>query len=57
VIFFLQVGGILFDWIGPTAPFIFTGVVNLLLFGYALAVMKLDADDGVSSKGEGLSSV
>ncbi|WP_130470117.1 magnetosome biogenesis transporter MamH [Candidatus Magnetaquicoccus inordinatus] len=57
VIFFLQVGGILFDWIGPTAPFIFTGVVNLLLFGYALAVMKLDADEGVSSRGEGLSSV
>lgn len=57
VIFFLQVGGILFDWIGPTAPFVFTGIVNLMLFVYALLVMKLDADAGVSSKKESLSSV
>ncbi|MBF0308759.1 MAG: MFS transporter [Magnetococcales bacterium] len=40
VIFFLQIGGILFDWIGPTAPFVFTGVVNMLLFVYALLVMR-----------------
>ncbi|MBF0273098.1 MAG: MFS transporter [Magnetococcales bacterium] len=40
VIFFLQVGGILFDWLGPTTPFIFTGIVNILLFGYSLMVMN-----------------
>ncbi|MBF0626950.1 MAG: MFS transporter [Magnetococcales bacterium] len=40
VIFFLQVGGILFDWLGPTMPFIFTGVVNFALFGYSLIVMN-----------------
>ncbi|MBF0158100.1 MAG: MFS transporter [Magnetococcales bacterium] len=40
VIFFLQVGGILFDWIGPTAPFVFTGIANLLLVGYALLILK-----------------
>ncbi|MBF0213556.1 MAG: MFS transporter [Magnetococcales bacterium] len=41
VIFFLQVGGILFDWLGPTVPFMFMGIVNLALFGYALSVMKV----------------
>ncbi|CAK0745566.1 Magnetosome protein MamH [Gammaproteobacteria bacterium] len=40
VIFFLQVGGFLFDWIGPTAPFTMVGMANLLTFGYALLVIK-----------------
>ncbi|CAK0761245.1 Magnetosome protein MamH [Gammaproteobacteria bacterium] len=40
VVFFLQVGGVLFDWIGPTAPFTLVGIANLLTFGYALLVMK-----------------
>jgi DHA1 family tetracycline resistance protein-like MFS transporter len=40
VIFFLQIGGILFDWISPTAPFVLAGIANLLIFGYALLVMR-----------------
>lgn len=40
VVFFLQVGGVLFDWIGPTAPFTLVGIANLLTFGYGLLVMK-----------------
>ncbi|MEI6413997.1 MAG: magnetosome biogenesis transporter MamH, partial [Pseudomonadota bacterium] len=45
VIFFLQVGGVLFDWIGPTAPFTLVGIANLLTFGYALLVMKKTRDN------------
>ncbi|MBF0179741.1 MAG: MFS transporter [Magnetococcales bacterium] len=48
VIFFLQVGGILFDWFGPTSPFVFTGIVNLLLFLYALVVMRTASEEDVS---------
>ncbi|MGN7612220.1 magnetosome biogenesis transporter MamH [Magnetococcales bacterium HHB-1] len=40
IIFFLLVGGILFDYVGPTAPFIFTGIANFLIVGYALIVMN-----------------
>ncbi len=40
VVFFLQVGGVLFDWIGPTAPFTLVGIANLITFSYALLVMK-----------------
>ncbi|MBF0426237.1 MAG: MFS transporter [Magnetococcales bacterium] len=36
IVFFLQVGGILFDWIGPTAPFLFTGLANLAIMVYGL---------------------
>jgi MFS family permease len=42
VILFLQVGGFLFDWIGPTAPFALVGIANFLTFGYALLVMRHD---------------
>ncbi|CAK0757294.1 Magnetosome protein MamH [Gammaproteobacteria bacterium] len=44
VIFFLQIGGFLFDWIGPTAPFTLVGIANLLTFGYSLWVMKNQKD-------------
>ncbi|MBF0164563.1 MAG: MFS transporter [Magnetococcales bacterium] len=54
VIFFLQVGGILFDWLGPTVPFIFMGIVNLLLFGYALTVMKAAPAEKSGDEGLGL---
>ncbi|MBF0136212.1 MAG: MFS transporter [Magnetococcus sp. DMHC-1] len=37
IVFFLQVGGILFDWVGPTAPFLFTGLSNLLITLYGAA--------------------
>jgi len=40
IIFFLQTGGILFDWIGPPAPFLFTGMANLLVMVYGISVLK-----------------
>lgn len=40
IIFFLQIGGFLFDWLSPTSPFIFTGIANFLIMLYGLAVMK-----------------
>ncbi|MBF0177234.1 MAG: MFS transporter [Magnetococcales bacterium] len=39
IVFFLQVGGILFDWIGPTAPFLFTGLANIAIMLYGLAIL------------------
>ncbi|OSM08639.1 magnetosome biogenesis transporter MamH [Magnetofaba australis] len=39
VIFFLQVGGLLFDWVSPTAPLLFTGVANILIMGYGLTLL------------------
>ncbi len=44
VIFFLQVGGILFDWLGPSTPFIFTGAANLLIMIYGLSIIKTHTD-------------
>ena len=43
VIIFVQVGGILFDKIGPPAPFVFTGCGNLLITLYAIRLMKMDS--------------
>lgn len=40
LIVILQVGGILFDTIGPFAPFVFTGVCNLVVMAYALWVCR-----------------
>ncbi len=40
IMFFLQVGGMLFDWISPTAPFLFTGVANFIIMAYGLLVLK-----------------
>ena len=40
IIFFVQIGGFLFDEIGPHAPFVFIGVGNLLLVCYAVWVMR-----------------
>ncbi|MBF0339558.1 MAG: MFS transporter [Magnetococcales bacterium] len=57
VIFFLQVGGLLFDWIGPTVPFIFMGIVNLVLFGYALTIMKVAQGGPKMSEDLDLSSI
>ncbi|GAB0057865.1 Magnetosome protein MamH [Candidatus Magnetaquicoccaceae bacterium FCR-1] len=57
VIFFLQVGGILFDWLGPTTPFIFMGIINLALFVYALSVMKVPHKGRKVSQDLDLSSI
>lgn len=40
IIFFVQIGGMLFDWIGPYGPFVFTGIANILIMMYALAILK-----------------
>jgi MFS transporter, DHA1 family, tetracycline resistance protein len=43
IIFFVQIGGFLFDYIGPPAPFVFTGVGNLIISAYALRLLKSEA--------------
>lgn len=40
IIFFLQAGGFLFDWLGPSAPFVFTGVANFLIMFYGLSILR-----------------
>ncbi|CAK0756019.1 Magnetosome protein MamH [Azospirillaceae bacterium] len=40
LIVILQIGGVLFDKVGPFAPFVFTGVCNLLVMAYALFVVR-----------------
>ncbi len=40
MIFFVEVGGLLFDWIGPYAPFVFTGVGDLFIMIYGLWVIR-----------------
>ncbi|MBF0110517.1 MAG: MFS transporter [Magnetococcales bacterium] len=57
VIFFLQIGGILFDWIGPTAPFVFTGIINLALFLYAMLVMKKSSKGHSVAAAQPMSSI
>ncbi|MEO5348636.1 MAG: MFS transporter [Magnetococcus sp. YQC-3] len=40
IIFFLQVGGLLFDWLGPGAPFVFTGIANFIIMFYGLFILR-----------------
>lgn len=40
IVFFVLIGGLLFDAVGPHAPFVFIGVGNIVLFGYALWVLR-----------------
>ncbi len=42
IVLFVQIGGFLFDAVGPHAPFVFTGVGNLLILSYSLWVMRAD---------------
>ncbi|CAA7622270.1 magnetosome biogenesis transporter MamH [Magnetospirillum sp. UT-4] len=46
IIFFVQIGGFLFDMIGPPAPFLFAGLGNLLITVYALKVRRAEKADG-----------
>ncbi|MBF0400433.1 MAG: MFS transporter [Magnetococcales bacterium] len=46
IIFFLQVGGLLFDWLGPSAPFVFTGIANFIIMFYGLLILKSKPDQG-----------
>ncbi|MFN3077344.1 MAG: magnetosome biogenesis transporter MamH [Alphaproteobacteria bacterium] len=39
IVVFLEIGGLLFDGVGPYAPFVFTGIGNLIIVCYALWVM------------------
>ncbi|MEO5332460.1 MAG: MFS transporter [Magnetococcus sp. YQC-5] len=48
IIFFLQVGGILFDWLGPSSPFVFTGFANLLIMIFGLSILKTRPDSTLS---------
>ncbi|MEO5378726.1 MAG: MFS transporter [Magnetococcus sp. DMHC-6] len=48
IIFFLQAGGLLFDWLSPTAPFIFTGIANFIIMVYGLTVF--DSEKKINSK-------
>jgi MFS family permease len=40
IVFFVQIGGWLFDTVGPHAPFVFIGMANLILTCYALWVLR-----------------
>ncbi len=42
IIFFVQIGGFLFDYVGPPAPFVFTGVGNLIITLYAVWILKAE---------------
>ncbi len=41
LIIILEIGGILFDTVGPYAPFVFTGIGNILALIYAVYVSKM----------------
>lgn len=45
IIFFVQVGGVLFDIFGPTAPFIFVGLANFLVIAYGVLMLGLSIKD------------
>ncbi len=51
IIFFLQVGGLLFDWLGPSAPFVFTGVANFIIMFYGLFILRAKPSPSVSMSG------
>ncbi len=40
LIIILEVGGILFDAVGPYAPFLFTGIGNILVLAYSIIVSR-----------------
>ncbi len=44
IIVFVQVGGVLFDAVGPHAPFVFIGIGNLTLMSFALWALRSGVD-------------
>ncbi|HIJ63707.1 MAG TPA: MFS transporter, partial [Rhodospirillaceae bacterium] len=42
IIFFVQIGGFLFDYVGPPAPFVFTGVGNLIITLFAVRILRVE---------------
>ncbi|MBF0423776.1 MAG: MFS transporter [Magnetococcales bacterium] len=51
IIFFIQIGGFLFDLLSPTAPFIFTGLANFVIMAYGLWVMRTGSRDDPGKNG------
>ncbi len=46
IIFFVQSGGILYDVVGPHAPFVLIGIGNVLMLTYALSLRPTDIGEG-----------
>ncbi|GAB6051964.1 hypothetical protein JCM17960_07840 [Magnetospira thiophila] len=44
IILFVQIGGFLFDSVGPHAPFVFTGFANVGIMAFALWVSRVSTD-------------
>jgi MFS family permease len=45
LIIILEVGGILFDTVGPYAPFLFTGIGNIVVLAYAYSIFHSKVSD------------
>ncbi|HIJ84199.1 MAG TPA: MFS transporter, partial [Magnetococcales bacterium] len=54
IIFFIQIGGFLFDLVSPTAPFIFTGLANFVIMAYGLWVLRSGSQSGGSDMDQAL---
>jgi DHA1 family tetracycline resistance protein-like MFS transporter len=50
-VFFIQIGGILFDAMGPASPFVFVGLANLIVMAYAISVMNSPKDRRTGENG------
>jgi len=44
VALFVQLGGVLFDVVGPPAPFILIGLGNIAIMAYAIRLLRIDQD-------------
>jgi DHA1 family tetracycline resistance protein-like MFS transporter len=49
--FCIQIGGILFDAMGPASPFLFVGLANLVVMAYAISVMNSPGDRRAGENG------
>ena len=49
-VFFIQLGGFLFDLIGPASPFVFVGLANLIVMVYAISVINSPKDRWAEEK-------
>ncbi|MBF0435646.1 MAG: MFS transporter [Magnetococcales bacterium] len=50
IVFFIQIGGFLFDLLSPTSPFIFTGLANFVIMAYGLWVLRAGSRDGLKEE-------
>jgi DMSO/TMAO reductase YedYZ heme-binding membrane subunit len=50
VIFFVQSGGILYDIVGPHAPFVLIAIGNILVMTYALSIRPTDVGEEVLNR-------